>query len=87
MQNLDYELTDMKVKKEPKKKIDVRFESDDTFEQMKNLNVEDVEKIVESEGLPFSYILNLIKELADNVKVYSENFVLQVERVLNEKID
>jgi len=38
----------------------------------------DFERIVESEGLPFSYIVNLMAEIKDIIKLYGNNFVYQI---------
>jgi len=38
----------------------------------------DVEKIVESEGLPFSYIVNLMEEISDMIKINGQNFIYQI---------
>ena len=38
----------------------------------------DHEKIVKSEGPPFSYIVNLMSQISDILKLYSANFVKHV---------
>lgn len=38
----------------------------------------DTEKIIESEGLPFSFIINLMKQMSDFLRLYSGNFVQHV---------
>jgi hypothetical protein len=45
--------------------MDFRFDESDneTFEKLKNLAAIEADKIVESEGLPFSYVINLMKEI------------------------
>ena len=45
----------------------------------------DHEKIIESEGLPFSYIINLMKHISDLLQLYSGNFLGHIEKALNEK--
>jgi len=49
------------------------------------MGASDDEKILESEGLPFAYIVNLIKQVSDMLKLHSSRFVNQVEKALNEK--
>jgi hypothetical protein len=38
----------------------------------------DYDRIVESEGIPFAFILNLLKEIEDITKIYETNFVYQI---------
>jgi hypothetical protein len=45
----------------------------------------DKEKIIETEGLPFSYIINLMKQMSEYLKLYSGNFVQHLEKALNDK--
>lgn len=52
---------------------------------MKNLSAVDHEKIIESEGLPFSYIINLMKQMSDILKLYNGNFLNHIEKAVNEK--
>ena len=47
----------------------------------------DYERIVESEGIPFSFIINLMTEIEDILKLYEVNFVSQLEQFLNNKYD
>ncbi len=47
----------------------------------------DDEKIVESEGLPFSFMVDLMREISDVISIYGENFVYHIERVLNEEFE
>lgn len=42
---------------------------------------------MESEGLPFSYILNLMKEISEIMAVNGQNFVYQIEKILNEEYE
>ena len=71
LKDLDYKLTEIQPTRSKERKIDARLEdSDDTFEQLKNFNVDDVQRIVESEGLPFAYVENMIKEVTGNVMIY-----------------
>jgi hypothetical protein len=35
--------------------------------------------------LPFAYILNMMKQVSDLMKIYGDNFKNQVEKALNEK--
>lgn len=43
----------------------------------------DHERIVESEGLPFTYIVNLMQEVGDIIKLYDRNFIFHIEKVFN----
>ena len=45
----------------------------------------DHEKIIESEGLPFSYIINLMKQISDILQLYNGNFLSHIEKAVNEK--
>lgn len=47
----------------------------------------DYERIVESEGIPFAFIINLINEIEDVIRLYDVDFVYQVEQFLNNKFD
>lgn len=47
----------------------------------------DYERIVESEGIPFTYIINLMSEIQDIIKLYETNFIYQLEQLFNEKFE
>lgn len=47
----------------------------------------DYERIVESEGIPFTYIINLMSEIQDIIKLYEVNFIYQLEQLFNEKFE
>ena len=47
----------------------------------------DYEKIVESEGLPFAFVMNLMQEIKDIMYLYQANFIHQVEKVLNTEFE
>jgi len=47
----------------------------------------DDEKIVESEGLPFSFMVDLMREISDVISIYGENFIYHIEKVLNEEFE
>jgi len=47
----------------------------------------DEERIVDKEGLPLSFIIDLMKEISDFASIYAENFVYQIEKVLNEEYE
>ena len=47
----------------------------------------DYEKIVETEGLPFAFVMNLMQEIKDIMSLYQENFIHQIEKVLNTEFD
>ena len=38
----------------------------------------DHEKIVETEGLPFAYIINMMTEIRNILDLYENNFVYQI---------
>lgn len=64
LQRLSYSVTDIiSTKHSHKKSIDFKFDESEqeTFEKLKNIAAMETEKIVESEGLPFAYIVNLMK--------------------------
>ena len=42
---------------------------------------------MDSEGLPFSYVINLMKEIEEIVTINASNFVYQIEKVLNEEYE
>ena len=54
---------------------------------MKNFAALDEEKIVENEGMPFSYVINLMREIADILNIYGSNFVFHIEKVLNDQYE
>lgn len=67
MERINYSLTDILDKKPVvKKNVDFKFDETDkeTYDKLKNLSAIEVDKIVDSEGLPFSYVINLMKELS-----------------------
>jgi hypothetical protein len=82
---LSYQLSDLKSPAREKRDEDFILKEGDTYEKLKNLEAEEEEKIIENEGLPFAYILNMMKQISDVMKIYSENFKNQVEKALNEK--
>jgi hypothetical protein len=47
----------------------------------------DHERILENEGLPFAFIVNLMTELEDILRIYDGNLVYQVEELLNLKFE
>ena len=59
-------------------------EEKETFEKLKDLAAIDVDKIIETEGLPFSYIINLMKQMSDMLKLYNSNFLKHIEKALND---
>ena len=64
----DYELSDIKIEKgEENDQRDLYFRFDEseneTFKKLKKIELMDYEKIVESEGIPFAFIINLMKEI------------------------
>lgn len=90
LEKLEYELSDIKNHEGSKKKkygfkFDFGETSEETFENLKNVGAVDDEKIVESEGLPFSFMVDLMREISDVISIYGENFVYHIERVLNEE--
>lgn len=82
---LDYELTEIIAEKDQKKDVDFKFDESEkeTFEKLKNLAVLDHERIIESEGLPYAYVINLMSEVKDILTLHSSTLVNQVEKVLN----
>lgn len=70
-----------------KKKVtdDFRFDDDEneTYEKLKNLAAEDHEKIAESEGLPYAFIIDMMLSVRDILHNYKHNFISKVEEVLN----
>lgn len=51
------------------------------------MSVMDHERIIESEGLPFAYVINLMTEIKDILSLYGRTLVNQVEKVLNDEFD
>ncbi len=47
----------------------------------------DHERIIESEGLPFAYVINLMSEVKDILTLYGRTLVNQVEKVLNDEFE
>lgn len=39
--------------------------------------------MIETEGLPFAYIMDMMKQISDITQVYGHNFREQVEKALN----
>lgn len=71
LNNLPYPVSD--IKSEPRKRKTEDFILDDeheTYEKLQNLGASDHELIVESEGLPFAYILNLMRQISDMLKLH-----------------
>ena len=64
---------------------DFRFDDDEneTYEKLKNLAAEDHEKIAESEGLPYAFIIDMMLSVRDILHNYKHNFISKVEEVLN----
>jgi hypothetical protein len=86
--DLPYELTDLRVKEEEDLTFEFNFDEEkDIYEKLKNLTATDTDKIVSSEGLPFSYIVNLMKEVSDTFRSYGENFTYQIEKVYNDQFE
>jgi hypothetical protein len=79
-------MTEIIAEKDQKKDVDFKFDDSEkqTFEKLKNLAVLDQERIIESEGLPFAYVINLMSEVKDILTLHSSTLVNQVEKVLNE---
>lgn len=75
------------TEKEEKKDVDFKFDESEkeTFEKLKNFSAMDHEKIIESEGLPFAYVVNLMSEVRDIMTLYATTLVNQIEKVLNEE--
>lgn len=84
---LPYRVSDIKSHKRKRIKEDFLLDDEEkeTFEKLKNLSAMDNEKIIETEGLPFSYIINLMKQMEDYLKLYGQNFVQHVEKALSDK--
>ena len=83
---LPYKLSDIKYQSKKKIKEDFFLLEDDekdTFQKLKNLAAVDHEKIIESEGLPFSYVVNLMKHISDILRLHSGNFLTHIEKVLS----
>lgn len=78
---LDYELTNLKaiLEEKKKKKTTEDFKFDDaeneTFEKLKNLAAEDEEKIAESEGLPYSFLVDMIKSVQNILKLDKDTLI------------
>ena len=43
--------------------------------------------IVDTEGIPFNYIVNLMTEVKEIISLYEVNFVYQIEKFLNDRLD
>lgn len=65
LRELPYSLSDIQTFRKKPKKEDFILDDEDkeTFEKLKNLSAMEHEKIIETEGLPFSYILNMMKQI------------------------
>ena len=92
-QVFDYELSDIKIEKEEEdvhqRDLYFRFDEseNETFKKLKKIELMDYEKIVESEGIPFTFIVNLMKEIQEILDIHEQNLVYQVEKVLNKEFD
>lgn len=86
-QVLPYQVSDIRSQRRRRKKEDFILDEEDkeTFEKLKNLAAMDHEKIIESEGLPFSYVINLMRHIADLLHLYRHNFAAHAEKALNAK--
>lgn len=87
---LSYPLTDIKEFEEDKKiKKNNSFKLDEseneTFNKLKQMEILDRDWIIDSEGIPFNHIVNLMTEVKEIISLYENNFVYQVERYLNSK--
>lgn len=85
--NLPYNVSDIITRRKRVKREDFILDEADkeTFEKLKNLSAMAHEKIIESEGLPFSYILNLMKHIEDTLKLYGNHFISHIEKALNSR--
>lgn len=43
----------------------------------------DHQKIIESEGLPFAYVINLMKRISEMINQHKDNFVNHIQKALN----
>lgn len=90
---LPYRLTNLTsiLDQTRKKKVsaDFRFDDDEneTYEKLKNLAAEDYEKIADSEGLPYAFIVDMMLSVRDILTNYKHNFIEKVERVLNQEFN
>lgn len=73
-------MTEIIAEKDQKKDVDFKFDESEkeTFEKLKNLAVLDQERIIESEGLPYAYVINLMSEVKDILALHSSTLVNQV---------
>jgi hypothetical protein len=67
---LAYTLTDIKIDDDEmdnttRKAFEFRFDDSEhqTFQKLKKIELMDYERIVETEGIPFSFIINLMTEI------------------------
>ena len=83
---LPYRLSEILTQRRRVKKEDFILDEEDkeTFDKLKNIAALDQEKIIESEGLPFAYILNLMRQIEDMMSLHGGSFVAQVEKALND---
>ena len=59
----------------------------ETFKKLKNIELMDYDKIVETEGIPFTFIINMLTEMQEILQNHEQNLVYQVEKVLNREFD
>ena len=57
-----------------------------TYRKLNNLCALNEDEITANEGLPFAYVLNVLCEISDILKLYVPNFVHQIESVLNDEV-
>ena len=55
--------------------------------KLKNISNRTEEQIIETEGLPYAYTVNLIEEITEITDRHIKNFVYQAERALNMELD
>lgn len=72
LSRLEYELSDLVHENDMKKQFTFDFDEseNETFLKLKKMELLDYQKIVESEGLPFSFVMNMMNELQDTMNLY-----------------
>lgn len=55
------------------------------IEKLKKIEFVDDTQINDAQGLSSLFITNLLMEIKDTLSIYSNNFTLQAERMLNNK--
>ena len=90
---LDYKLSNLDdvIEQNRKQKVDLNFTFNETeastFAKLENMAAEDHEKILESEGLPYAFIVDMMKSVKDVLRFHKDTLIAKVEEVFNKEFN